>query len=63
MGQLLSLGLARPMGYQLLRDADEHLSDVLLLADGQVAPQLMGRNLVVGLAWGRRSGGMDAHRC
>jgi hypothetical protein len=33
MGQLLSLGLARPMGYQRLRDADEHLSDVLLLAD------------------------------
>jgi hypothetical protein len=51
------------MGYQLLRDADEHLSDVLLLADGQVAPQLMGRNLVVGLEWGRSSGGMDAHRC
>jgi hypothetical protein len=33
MGHLLSAGLARPMGQQLLRDADEHLSDVLLLAD------------------------------
>jgi hypothetical protein len=33
MGRLLSSGLARPMGQQLLRDADEHLSDVLLLAD------------------------------
>jgi hypothetical protein len=51
------------MGYQPWHDADAHLSDVLVLADGQVAPQLMGRNLVVGLAWGRSSGGMDAHRC
>jgi len=33
MGDLLSAGLARPMGHQLLYDADEHLSDVLLLAD------------------------------
>jgi hypothetical protein len=33
MGHLLSAGLARPMGHQLLRNADEHLSDVLLLAD------------------------------
>jgi hypothetical protein len=33
MGHLLSTGLARPMDYQLLGDADEHLSNVLLLAD------------------------------
>jgi hypothetical protein len=33
MGHLLSAGLARPMGQQLLCDADEHLADVLLLAD------------------------------
>jgi len=33
MGHLLSSGLARPMGHQLLCDADEYLSDVLLLAD------------------------------
>jgi hypothetical protein len=45
-----------------LCNADEHLSDVLLLADGQLAPQLMGRNPVVGLAWGCGSGGLDAHR-
>jgi hypothetical protein len=50
------------MGQQLLRNADEHLSDVLLLADGQMAPQLMGRNLIVAREWGRNSGGMDAHR-
>ena len=50
------------MGQQLLCDADEHLTDVLLLADCQVAPELMGRNLAVGLAWGCRSGGMDSHR-
>lgn len=50
------------MGQQLLCDTDEHLADVLLLADGQVAPKLMGRNLAVGLAWGRSSGGMDSHR-
>jgi len=50
------------MGQQLLCDAEEHLTDVLLLADCQVAPEWMGRNLVVGLAWGRRSGGMDSHR-
>jgi len=51
------------VSHQLLHDAEQNLSDVLLLADGQVLPQLMGRNLVVGLAWGRSSGGMDAHRC
>jgi len=33
MGYLLSAGLAGPMVHQLLCDADEHLSDVLLLAD------------------------------
>jgi hypothetical protein len=62
MGHRLSAGWARPLGQQLWCDADEHLSDVLLLADCQGAPQLMGRNLVVGLAWGRRSGGLDSHR-
>jgi hypothetical protein len=50
------------MGQQLVCDADEHLADVLWLADCQVAPKLMGRNLAVGLAGGRSSGGMDAHR-
>jgi hypothetical protein len=33
MGRLLSAGLAWQVGQQLLRDADENLSDVLLLAD------------------------------
>jgi hypothetical protein len=33
MGHLLSTGLARPMDYQQLCDADEHLSNVLLLVD------------------------------
>jgi hypothetical protein len=33
MGHLLSAGLARPMDHQLLCDADEPLSNVLLLAD------------------------------
>jgi hypothetical protein len=33
MGHLLSAGLARPMDQQLVCDADEHLSNVLLLAD------------------------------
>jgi hypothetical protein len=33
MGHLLSAGLTRPVGHQLLCDADEHLSNVLLLAD------------------------------
>jgi hypothetical protein len=42
--------------------ADAHLADVLVLADGQLAPQRMGRQPVVGLAWGGGSGGMDAHR-
>ena len=50
------------MGQQLLCDADEHLSDVLLLADGQVAPQLMRRNPVVGLERRCGSGGVDSHR-
>ena len=52
------------MDHQLLCDADEHLSNVLLLADGQVAPQLLGRNPVVGLEWryGCGSSGMDSHR-
>jgi hypothetical protein len=45
------------VGQQLLCNADEHLSDVLLLADGQLAPQLMGRNPVVGLAWGAARAG------
>jgi len=33
MDHLLSAGLARPMDHQLVCDADEHLSNVLLLAD------------------------------
>jgi hypothetical protein len=33
MGRLLSAWLAWQVGQQRLRDADEHLSDVLLLAD------------------------------
>ena len=36
MGRLLSSRWARPVGQQLLCNADEHLSDVLLLADGQL---------------------------
>jgi hypothetical protein len=33
MGRILSSGWVRPMNHQLLCHADEHLSDVLLLAD------------------------------
>jgi hypothetical protein len=50
------------MGHQLLGNVDENLSDMLLLADRQVAPQLMGRNPVVGLERRCGSGGMDSHR-
>ena len=51
------------MGHQLLRDAEQHLPDVLLLSDGEVSPQLMGSNQAVGLVRRRRSGAMDSHRC
>jgi hypothetical protein len=51
------------MGHQLLRDAEQHLLDVLLLSDGEVAPQLRGSNQAVGLVRRRRSGAMDLHRC
>ena len=52
------------MRHQLVRDAEQNLSDVLLLTDGQVLPQLMGRNPVVGLEWrdGCGSSGMDSPR-
>ena len=50
------------MGQQLLGNAGEHLVDMLLLADCQVAPQLMGRKPVVGLERRCGSGGMDSHR-
>jgi len=49
--------------HQLLRDAEQNLADVLLLADGQVLPQLMGRNQAVGLGRRRRAGARDSHRC
>ena len=51
------------MGHQLLRDAAQHLPDVLLLSDGEGSPQLRGSNQVVGLVRRRRSGAMDSHRC
>ena len=50
------------MRHQLVRDAEQNLSDVLLLTDGQVLPQLMGRNQAVGLGR-RRTGAWDSHRC
>jgi hypothetical protein len=49
--------------HQLVRDAEQNLSDVLLLTDGQVLPQLMGRNQAVGLGRWRRTGTRDLHRC
>jgi hypothetical protein len=49
--------------HQLARDAEQNLSDVLLLADGQVLPQLLGRNQAVGLGRWRRTGTRDSHRC
>jgi hypothetical protein len=51
------------VSHQLLRDVEEHLPDVLLLAAGEVLPQLMGGNPVVALVRRRRSGGLDWHRC
>jgi hypothetical protein len=51
------------MGQQLLRDADEHLADVLLLTEGEVSPQLMGGNQGVVLARRGRAGKMGSHRC
>jgi hypothetical protein len=51
------------VSHQLLRNAEQNLSDVLLLADGQVLPQLMGRNQAVGLGRRRRAGARDSHRC
>jgi hypothetical protein len=49
--------------HQLLRDAEQNRADVLLLADGQVLPQLMGSNQAVGLGRRRRAGARDSHRC
>jgi hypothetical protein len=49
--------------HQLLRDAEQNLSDVLLLADGQVLPKLMGSNQAVGLVRRCRAGARDSHRC
>jgi hypothetical protein len=48
--------------HQLLRDAEQNRADVLLLAEGQVLPQLMGSNQAVGLGR-RRAGARDSHRC
>ena len=50
------------MGEQLLRDADQHLPDVLLLARRQASPELLGSNRAVGLGWWRRAGGVCWHR-
>jgi hypothetical protein len=49
--------------HQLVRDAEQNRADVLLLADGQVVPQLMGSNQAVGLGRRRRAGARDSHRC
>jgi len=49
--------------YQLVRDAEQNRADVLLLADGQVVPKLMGSNQAVGLGRRRRAGARDSHRC
>jgi len=51
------------VSHQLLHDAEQNLADVLLLADGQVSPQLLGSNQAVGLVRRRRAGAMDSHRC
>jgi hypothetical protein len=51
------------VSHQLLHDAEQNLSDVLLLADGQVLPQLMGCNQAVGLERRRRAGARASHRC
>ncbi len=51
------------MGYQLLRDTEQNLSDMLLLSDGEVSPKLMGRNQTVALRRWCRSGRMVWHRC
>jgi len=48
--------------YQLVRDAEQNRADVLLLADGQVVPKLMGSNQTVGRRR-RRAGARDSHRC
>jgi hypothetical protein len=51
------------VSHQLVRDVEQNLSDGLLLADGQVLPQLLGRNQAVGLGRWRRMGTRDSHRC
>ena len=52
-----------PGSHQVFRDTDQHLSHVLLLAAGEVGPQLMGSNPVVAWGRGRRTGEVGWHSC
>jgi hypothetical protein len=49
------------MDHQRLSHTDQHPADILLLAAGEVVPQLMGGYRIV--AWRRRTGAMGWHYC